>query len=76
MPQAPVPTDSTESTVYAGAAAFATAREGAGGARAAAATACPPRLRRVVAFMSANQAVPRVDDALAGENVRAEVADA
>jgi hypothetical protein len=42
----------------------------------AATTACPPRLRRVVAFMSASRAIARVEDALAAQDARREVADA
>jgi hypothetical protein len=37
---------------------------------------CPPRLRRVVAFMSANRAIARVEDALTAQDARHEVADA
>jgi hypothetical protein len=70
MPQTLVPTDSTAGSVDAVAAVFGTLRDGA------ATTACPPRLRRVVAFMSANQAVPRVEDALTAQDARPEVTDA
>ena len=76
MPQTLVPTDSTASSVAAVAAVFATLRDGAAAARAAAATACPPRLRRVVAFMSADRAIARVEDALTAQAAAPEVADA
>jgi hypothetical protein len=74
MPQTLVPTDSTASSVDA--AVFGTLREGDADARPAATTACPPRLRRVVAFMSANQAIARVEDALTPRDARPEVIDA
>ena len=76
MPQTLVPTDSTASSVDAVAAVFGTLRDGDAHARPAATTACPPRLRRVVAFMSANQAVARVEDALTAQDARPEVIDA
>jgi hypothetical protein len=69
MPQTLVPTDSTVSSVDAVAAEFGM-RDGA------ATTACPPRLRRVVAFMSANQAIARVEDAPTAQHARPEVTDA
>jgi hypothetical protein len=53
--------------VDAVAAEFGTLRDGA------ATTACPPRLRRVVAFMSANQAIARVEDAQTAQDARPEV---
>ena len=61
MPQTLVPTDPTASSVDAVAAVFGTLRDGDAHARPAATTACPPRLRRVVAFMSAHQAIARVE---------------
>ena len=76
MPQTLVPTDSTVSSVDAVAAVFGTLRDGGVDARPAATTACPPRLRRVVAFMSANQAMPSVEDALTAQDAGPEVADA
>jgi hypothetical protein len=76
MPQTLAPTDSTASSVDAVAAAFETLRDGDADARPAATTACPPRLRRVVAFMSANQAIRRVEGALTAEDARPEVSDA
>ena len=76
MPQTLVPTDSTASSVDAVAAVFGTLRDGDADARPAATTACPPRLRRVVAFMSANQAIARVEDALTAQDARPEVTDA
>jgi hypothetical protein len=60
MPQTLVPTDATASSVDAVAAVFGTLRDGDADARPAATTACPPRLRRVVAFMSAHQAIPPI----------------
>jgi hypothetical protein len=62
--------------VDAVAAVFATLRDGDGDARPAVTTACPPRLRRVVAFMSANQAIPGAGDALSAQQAAPEVADA
>ena len=76
MPQTPVPTDSTVSSVDAVAAVFGMLRDGDADARPAATTACPPRLRRVVAFMSANQAMASVEDALTAQDAGPEVADA
>ena len=76
MPQTLVPTDSTASSVDAVAAVFGTLRDGDADARPAATTACPPRLRRVVAFMSANQAIARVEDAPTAQDARPEVTDA
>jgi hypothetical protein len=76
MPQTLVSSDSTASSVDAVAAVFGTLRDGAADARPAATTACPPRLRRVVAFMSANQAINRVEDALTARDARPEVIDA
>ncbi len=78
MPQTLVPTDSTVtvSSVDAVAAVFGTLRGGDADARPAATTACPPRLRRVVAFMSANQAMASVEDALTAQDAGPEVADA
>jgi hypothetical protein len=70
------PDDVTASTVDAVAGAFATLRDGDADARPAATTACPPRLRRVVAFMSANQAIRRVEDALTAQDASREVIDA
>jgi hypothetical protein len=64
------------SSVGAVAAVFGTLREGDGDSRRAAMTACPPGLRRVVALMSANRAIVRVEDALAAQDARREVADA
>jgi hypothetical protein len=76
VPQTPVPIDSTASSVDAVAAVFGTLAQGDAGSRPAAATACPPRLRRVVGFMSANRAIARVEDALTAQDARREVADA
>ena len=76
MPQTLVPTDATVSSVDAVAAVFGTLRDVDADARAAAATACPPRLRRVVAFMSANRAIARVEDPQAAQDARPEVTDA
>ena len=76
MPQTLVPTDSTASSVDAVAAVFGTLRDGDADARPAATTACPPRLRRVVAFMGTNQAIARVEDALTARDARPEVIDA
>ena len=75
MPQTLVTTDSTVSRAGAVAAVFGT-REGDADSRRAATTACPPRLRRVVALMSANRAIARVEDALTAQDARREVADA
>jgi len=76
MPQTLVPSDSTVSSVDTVAAVFGTLRDGDADAQPAATTACPPRLRRVVAFMSANQAIRRVEDALTAQGARPEVTDA
>jgi hypothetical protein len=76
VPQTLVPSDLTANSVDAVAAVFGTLRDGDADARPATTTACPPRLRRVVAFMSASQAIPRVDDALTARGARPEVADA
>ena len=76
MPQTLVPSDSPVSSLDAVAAMFVTLRDGDGDSRPAATTACPPRLRRVVAFMSANQAIRRVEDPLSAGAAAAEVADA
>jgi hypothetical protein len=76
MPQTVVPSNLTASRVDAVAAVFGTLRDGDADARAANTTACPPRLRRVVAFMGASQATPRVEDALTGQDARREVIDA
>jgi hypothetical protein len=76
MPQAPVPPDSTASSVDAVAAALETLRGGGIDSRPTVTTGCPPRLRRVVALMSAKRAIARVEDALTGQDARAEVADA
>jgi hypothetical protein len=76
MPQTLVRTDLTASSVDAVAAVFGTLRDGDADSRAAATTACPPRLRRVVAFMSASKAIARVDDPLTAQDARPEVTDA
>ena len=76
MPQTLVPTDSTPSRVDAVAVVFGTLRDGDADSRATATTSCPPRLRRVVASMSANRAIARVEDALTAQDVRPGVADA
>ena len=76
MPQTLVPTDSAVSSVDAVAAVFGTLRDGDADARPAATTACPPRLRRVVAFMSAHQVIARVEDAQTAQDARPEVTDA
>ena len=78
MPQTLVPADSTASRMDAVAVVFGTVQGGDGDAdsRPAATTACPPRLRRVVAFMSANRAIARVEDALTAQDARPEVTDA
>jgi hypothetical protein len=74
VPQTVVPTDSTVSSVHA--AAVATLRDHDADSRPAATTACPPRLRQVAAFMSANRAMPRVEGALSAQGAGPEVADA
>jgi hypothetical protein len=76
MPQTLVPTDATARSVDAVAVVFGTLRDGDADARPAATTACPPRLRRVVAFMSANQAIDRVEDAQIAQDARPEATDA
>jgi hypothetical protein len=76
MPQTLVPTDLTASSVDAVAAVFGTLRDGGLDARPAATTACPPRLRRVVALMSANRAITGVEDALTAQDARPAVTDA
>ena len=76
MPQTLAPTDATARSVDAVAVVFGTLRDGDADARPAATTACPPRLRRVVAFMSANQAIGRVEDAQTPQDARPEVTDA
>ena len=76
MPQTLAPTDATARSVDAVAAVFGTLRDGDADARPAATTACPPRLRRVVAFMSASQAIGRVEDAQTAQDARPEVTDA
>jgi hypothetical protein len=75
MPQTLVPADLTASSVDAVAAMFGTLRGGGADARPAAPTACPPRLRHVVAAMSANRATARVEDALTARDARLEVID-
>ena len=76
MPQTLVPTDLTASSVDAVAAVFGTLRNDDAGARPAVTTVCPPRLRRVVAFMGATQAIPGVEDTLTAQRARPEVTDA
>jgi hypothetical protein len=76
VPQMVVPSDSPVSSVDAVAAVFVTLRDGDADSRRAAATACPPRLRRVVAFMSAGPAIARAEDALTAQAAASEVADA
>jgi len=78
MPETLVSTDSaaTTSSVDAVVAVFGRLREGDADARAAATTACPPRLMRVVAFMSADRAIARVEEARTAQDARREVADA
>jgi hypothetical protein len=76
MPQTLVPTDLTASSVDAVAAVFGTLRDVGLDARPAATTACPPRLRRVVALMSANRAITGVEDALTAQDARPAVTDA
>jgi hypothetical protein len=75
VPQTVVPTDSRVSSSDAVAAVFAKLHDGDADSRPAATTACPPRLRRVVAFMSANQAIRRVEDALTTRDASPEVTD-
>jgi hypothetical protein len=76
MPQTLVPADLTASSVDAVAVVFGTLRDGGLDARPAATTACPPRLRRVVAFTSAARAVASVDKALTPQDARLAVTDA
>jgi len=76
MPQTLAPTDATARSVDAVAVVFGTLRDGDADARPAATTACPPRLRRVVAFMSAHQVIARVEDAQTAQDARPEVTDA
>jgi len=76
MPQTPAPIDSTARSVDAVAAVSQTLRGGGLDSRPTATTACPPRLRRVVAFMSANRAIARAEDALTAQDARPGVADA
>jgi hypothetical protein len=76
MPEKVVACDATASSVDAAAVVFGTLREGDGDSRPTATTACPLRLRRVVAFMGANRAIARVEDALTAQDARREVADA
>ena len=76
MPHGMVLPDSVARRVDAVAAVFGSLRDGGPGGGPADTTACPPRLRRVVAFMSANQAIPRVEDAPTAQHGRREVTDA
>jgi hypothetical protein len=76
MSETLVPTDLTASSVDTVAAVFGTLRDGDADERPANTTACPPRLRRVVAVMSANRAIARVEDALTAQDARPVVADA
>jgi hypothetical protein len=76
VPQTLVPPDSPVSSVDAVASVFATLRDGDGDSRPAATTACPPRLRRVVAFMSAKPAIRRGEETLSVGAAAPEVADA
>ena len=76
MPKVLVLSDLTVSSVDAVAAVFGTLHDGDADSRPPATTACPPRLRRVVAFMSASEAVRRVEDALTTHNTRPAVTDA
>jgi hypothetical protein len=66
VPQAVISTDSPVSSVDA------TLRDGDADSRPAATTACPPRPRRVVAFMSAKQAIRRVEEALTTQDASPE----
>ena len=76
MPQTQVAPDSSASSVDA-VVAMLEALRGSGGlhSRPTAATACPPRLRRVVAFMSASRAIAHVEDTLTAQDARPEVTD-
>jgi hypothetical protein len=76
MPQTLVRTELTVSSVDAVAAVFGALRDGDADRRPAATTACPPRLGRVVAVMSANRAIARVEDALTAQDAGLEVTDA
>jgi len=76
VPQTLVPSDSTASSVDAVAAVLETFRGGGLDPRATATTVCPPRIRRVVALMSADRAIARVEDALTAQDARRGVADA
>ncbi len=64
MPETLVPTDSTASSVAAVATVLGGGSRGRGQDARPAATACPPRLRRVAAFMSAKQAIAGVESGL------------
>jgi len=75
VPQTVVPTDSPVSNLDAVTTVFATLRDGGLDAQPTATTACPPRLRRVVAFMSANRAIRGVEDALGAQAAAPEVTD-
>ena len=77
MPQTPVSTDLTASSVNAVAPVLNTLRGGGLDSRPTARTACPPRLRRVVAFTSASQISARVvEDAPTAQEARPEATDA
>jgi hypothetical protein len=76
MPQTQVLTDSSAGSADEVAAVLATLRGGGLDSRSAAATACPPRLRRVVAFMSANRAIARVEDEPPAQDAHPAVTDA
>ncbi|HEX2703980.1 MAG TPA: hypothetical protein VHM72_11195 [Solirubrobacteraceae bacterium] len=76
MPQTLVRTELTASRVDAVAAVFGTLRDGGLDARPAVTTACPPRLRGVVAFMSANRAIARVEDEPPAQDAHPAVTDA
>ena len=76
MPQTVVPSDLTASSVDAVATAFGTLRDGDADSRLATTTACPPRLRRVVAFMGASRAIRCAEDALTIQDASPEVTDA
>jgi len=75
MPQTLVLPDVTASRVDAAAAVLGWLRDGGSDGGPAHTTACPPRLRRVVAFMSANQAIPRVEGALIARGAGREALD-
>jgi hypothetical protein len=76
MPLTPVPIDSSVSSVDAVVAVLETLRSGGLDSRPTATTGFPPRLRRVVAFMSADRAIARVENVLTAQDARPEVADA